>query len=40
VAVKRLLPIGAADQFFDSTDALGDLSYTRAVITACGGIPG
>jgi hypothetical protein len=32
--VKRLPPIGAADQFMDSTDALGDLRYPRAVITA------
>ncbi len=27
-------PIGAADQFIDSTDALGDLGYPRAIITA------
>ena len=33
-AVRRLPPIGAADQFLDSTDALGDLRYPRAVITA------
>ena len=29
-----LPPIGAADQFVDSTDALVDLRYPRAVITA------
>ena len=34
-AIRRLPPIGAADQFMDSTDALGDLRYPRAVITAC-----
>ena len=33
-AIRRLPPIGAADQFMDSTDALGDLRYSRAVITA------
>ncbi len=33
--VGRLPPIGAADQFIDNTDALGDLRYPRAVITAC-----
>ncbi len=33
--IRRLPPIGAADQFMDSTDALGDLRYPRAVITAC-----
>jgi hypothetical protein len=32
--VRRLPPIGAADQFLDSTDALGDPRYPRAVITA------
>jgi Domain of unknown function (DUF4037) len=32
--VRRLPPIGAADQFMDSTDALGELRYPRAVITA------
>ena len=32
--VKRWPPIGAADQFMDNTDALGDLRYPRAVITA------
>jgi hypothetical protein len=30
--VRRRPPIGAADQFLDSTDALGDLRYPRAVI--------
>jgi hypothetical protein len=39
-AVKRLPPIGTADQFIDSTDALGDLSCARAVSTAREGIPG
>ena len=33
-AIRRLPPIGAADQFLDSTDALGDLRYPRAVIAA------
>ena len=33
-AIRRLPPIGAADQFLDSTDALGDLRYPRAVISA------
>jgi hypothetical protein len=33
-AIGRLPPIGAADQFMDSTDALGDLRYSRAFITA------
>jgi hypothetical protein len=33
-AVRRLPPIGVADQFLDSTDALGDLRYPRAVISA------
>jgi Domain of unknown function (DUF4037) len=33
-AIRRLPPIGAADQFMDSTDALGDLRYSRAFITA------
>jgi hypothetical protein len=32
--VRRLPPIGAADQFMDSTDALGELHYPRAVIAA------
>jgi hypothetical protein len=32
--IRQLPPIGAADQFIDSTDALGDLSCARAVITA------
>ena len=32
--VRHLPPIGAADQFIDSTPALGDLRYPRAVITA------
>src|ERR1017187_5167094 len=32
--VRRLPPIGAADQFMDSTDALGELRYPRAVIAA------
>jgi uncharacterized protein DUF4037 len=32
--IRRLPPIGAADQFIDSTDALGDLRYPRAVIDA------
>ena len=32
--VRQLPPIGAADQFLDSTDALVDLRYPRAVITA------
>ena len=36
-AIRRLPPIGAADQFIDSTDALGDLRCARAVINACGG---
>jgi hypothetical protein len=31
--IRRLPPIGAADQFMDSTDALGDLRYPRAVIS-------
>jgi hypothetical protein len=34
--VRRLPPIGAADQFMDSTDALGELRYPRAVVTATG----
>ena len=38
--IRQLPPIGAADQFIDSTDALGDLSYARAVISAREGIPG
>ena len=33
--VRRLPPIGAASQFLDSTPALGDLRYPRAVIAAC-----
>lgn len=33
-SVRQLPPIGAADQFMDSTDALGDLRYPRAVINA------
>jgi hypothetical protein len=33
-AIRALPPIGAADQFLDSTDALGDLRYPRAVIAA------
>lgn len=33
-AIRRLPPIGAADQFMDSTDALGELRYPRAVIAA------
>lgn len=33
-AVRHLPPIGAADQFLDSTDALGDLRYPRAVLDA------
>jgi hypothetical protein len=32
--IRRLPPIGAADQFIDSTDALRDLRYPRAVISA------
>ena len=40
LAIKQLPPIGVADQFIDSTDALGDLSCARAVITAREGIPG
>jgi cytochrome d ubiquinol oxidase subunit I len=32
--VRPLPPIGAADQVIDSTPALGDLRYPRAVITA------
>ena len=32
--VRQLPPIGAADQFMDSTEALGDLRYPRAVINA------
>jgi Domain of unknown function (DUF4037) len=32
--IRQLPPIGAADQFMDSTDALGDLRYPRAVISA------
>ena len=39
-AIRRLPPIGAADQFIDSTDALGDLCCARAVINARGGKPG
>ena len=39
-AIRRLPPIGTADQFIDSTDALGDLCCARAVINACGGEPG
>jgi hypothetical protein len=39
-AIRRLPPIGAADQFIDSTDALGDLRSARAVIAAHGGKPG
>ncbi len=31
-SVRQLPPIGSADQFMDSTDALGDLRYPRAVI--------
>ncbi len=38
--IRRLPPIGAADQFIDSTDALGDLSCARAVINAREGKPG
>ena len=36
-AVRRLPPIGAADQFMDGTDALGELRYPRAVIAAAEG---
>jgi hypothetical protein len=32
--IRQLPPIGAADQFIDNTDALGDLHSARAVITA------
>jgi hypothetical protein len=32
--LRELPPIGAADQFIDSTDALGDLRCPRAVISA------
>jgi hypothetical protein len=39
-AIRQLPPIGAADQFIDNTDALGDLRCARAVITAHGGKPG
>jgi len=38
--IGRLPPIGAADQFIDSTDALGDLRCARAAIAALGGKPG
>jgi hypothetical protein len=31
-AIRQLPPIGAADQFMDSTDALGDLRYPQAVV--------
>jgi hypothetical protein len=33
-AIRALPPIGAAGQFIDNTDALGDLRCARAVITA------
>jgi len=33
--IMGLPPIGAASQFMDSTPALGEPSYPRAVITAC-----
>jgi hypothetical protein len=32
--LRELPPIGAADQFMDSSDALGDLRWPRAVISA------
>ena len=38
--IRQLPPIGAADQFIDNTDALGDLHWARAVITAREGQPG
>ena len=38
--IRQLPPIGAADQFIDNTDALGDLRWARAVITAREGQPG
>jgi hypothetical protein len=38
--IGQLPPIGAADQFIDNTDALGDLHWARAVITAREGQPG
>jgi len=38
--IRRLPPIGAADQFIDSTDALGDLRCARAMIHVRGVQPG
>jgi hypothetical protein len=40
VIVVRDNPVGADDQFIDSTDALSDLSYARAAITVREGITG
>jgi hypothetical protein len=34
--IRRLPPAGTADQFLDSTDALGDLRYRRAVVDTYG----
>jgi hypothetical protein len=36
-AVRRLPPTGAVDQFTDSTDAIGDLGFLRACVTAAAG---
>lgn len=35
-AIRRLPPAGTADQFLDSTDALGDPRYPRAVVDTYG----
>jgi hypothetical protein len=32
--IRRLPPVGAADQFTDSTDAAGDVSFLRACVSA------
>jgi len=32
--IRRLPPIGAVDQFIDSTDALGDIALLRAAVAA------
>jgi len=33
--IRRLPPVGAADQFIDNTDALGDLRRVRYQIEIC-----
>jgi hypothetical protein len=38
--IRGLPPVGAADQFMDSTDALADLRYPRAVVNAFRGTLG